>query len=142
MSVASVVGQIDGAGQCGASALGAVDQVGLEAIEYYLAPPKQLQLAPDLAVQPVDIDVAVAALALDLRPVVIELPIALRDPDHDAPYGVFGITGHQSNRVGVPAQADVDIFVWPVLWGRVAAPAGRIRAPDLDDHAYVSLPPI
>ena len=86
-------------------------------------------MTPDLAVQPVDIDVAVTALAIDLRPAVVELPITLSDPDHDAPDGILGVAGHQSSRVGVPAQADVDVFVWAVSRGRVALPAPEDSRP-------------
>ncbi len=53
---------------------------------------------------------AVAALAVDLRPAIVEPAIPLRDADFDAPDGVLGVAGHQSDRVGVSAQTDVDVF--------------------------------
>jgi hypothetical protein len=74
---APLASQVDRAGQRGTGAFGAVHQLGIEAVEHDLAAPEQPQLTVRLAVQPVDVDVAVAALAVDLRPAVVEPTVLL-----------------------------------------------------------------
>jgi len=111
----------------------------IEALEHDLAAPEEPQLTVGLAVEPVQVDVPIAALPIDLRTAEVQLPVPPHDSDWDPPLHALCIPWDNADRIAEATDSDLDVLIGAVLRGRVAASARTVYGPDLDDHNPSSL---
>ena len=111
----------------------------IETLEHDLAASEEPQVTVGLAVEPVQVDVAIAAFPIDMRTAEVQLFVLPYDADGYPPVDATRIPGDDANGIGKASDSDLHVLVGAMLRGRVAAAARTVDAPYLDDHTAASL---
>ena len=111
----------------------------IETLEHDLAASEELQLTVRLAVEPVQVDVAIAAFPSDMRTPKVHTFIPAEDANGDPPLHATRIPRDDANRIGEMSNSDLHVLVGAMVRSRIAASPRTVDAADLDDLTAASL---
>lgn len=112
----------------------------VESFEHDLATAEEPELAIGFTAEPVQIDVAIPAFAVNVRAAEVRASIAPNHPDRDLPLGVRDIPRDQSDGIAEVAHSHMNVLIRTVFRRGLAPPAGTVDASDVDYHAGANLP--